>query len=101
LLSTPTTAASSDPDEAAALSFIDAWRRGDADAMRQLSEADQVDAALSYGTAVGVPDCTTQPSGQYQCVVGVTSGTRAYFLVGEPGDVPGRVWYVLEYVPGS
>ena len=88
-------------DEAAALAFIDAWRRGEVEAMRRVGAAAQVDAAMRFGRAVGEPDCSTQPSGQFQCVLGVSGGTRAYLMVGGPGARAGRVWWVAEYVPGT
>jgi hypothetical protein len=91
---TTTVSRDGDPDETAALAFIDAWRRGDADAMRELAPADQVEVAMSGGTAVGTPECKAQPSGQYQCDVNGSSGPRMYLLVGEPGASPGRVWWV-------
>ncbi len=62
--------------------------------MRELAPADQVDAAVSAGTALGEPTCTNQPNGQYQCDVRVSSGALMYILVGPPGDAPGRVWWV-------
>jgi hypothetical protein len=98
--STPTTN-DTDPDEAAARAFVDAWRNGDAETMRKVGDDDAVDPALALGTAAGQPDCRSQPNGQYQCVVDVSSGTRAYLLVGEPGATEGRVWWVAEYVPGA
>jgi hypothetical protein len=90
-----------DPDTQAGIDFIDAWSRGDTDAMRELAPADQVDTAMRLGTAVGESDCSSQSSGQYQCVVGVSDGKRAYLLIGEPGDRAGRVWWIAEYVPGT
>jgi hypothetical protein len=93
---TATVSRSADPDETAARAFIDAWRRGDADAMRELAPADQVDVAMKFGTAVGEPECTTAQGGQYQCDVNVSNGKRMYLLVGEPGGSPGRVWWVSE-----
>ena len=69
--------------------------------MRKLGRPEAVDAALALGRAEGMGDCGTQPNGQYQCVVAVTSGTRAYLLVGEPGAPEGQVWWVAEYVRGS
>jgi hypothetical protein len=88
-------------DEAAALAFIEAWRRGEVEAMRRVGAAAQVDAAMRLGRALGVPDCSTQSSGQFQCVINVSRGTPAYLLVGGPGDRAGRVWWVAEYVPGT
>jgi hypothetical protein len=110
--STPTTSESTsstststttvvDADADAAVAFIDAWRRGDAEAMRQNADAESVDVAMAFGTAEGDPECTSHQGGQYQCVVGVSSGTRMYILVGEPGASSGRVWWVSEYVPGT
>lgn len=89
------------PEEAAALAFIEAWRQGGAEAMRRVGAPEQVDAAMRLGRAVGVPDCSTQSSGQFQCVIGVSTGKRAYLLVGGPGDRAGRVWWIAEYVPGT
>jgi hypothetical protein len=97
---TPTTV-EVDADEAGARAFIDAWRRGDADTMRQVGGDEQVDVAIGFGTAVGEPECSSQPGGQYECVVSVSSGTRVYLLVGEPGAQSGRVWWLAEYVPGT
>ena len=96
-----TTSVELDPDTQAGIDFIDAWSRGDADTMRELAPADQVDIAMGLGTAVGESDCSSQTSGQYQCVVGVSTGKRAYLLIGEPGDQPGRVWWIAEYMPGT
>ena len=62
--------------------------------MRKLAPSGRVDEALSVGTAVGKPECSTQTSGQYQCDVKVSSGRQMYLLIGEPGDSPGRVWWV-------
>ena len=98
---TVSTTVVADSDEAAATAFVEAWSRGDAEAMRGLAPGDAVDAAVALGNADGSPDCATQPTGQYQCVVDVTSGTRAYLLVGPPGAQEGRVWWVAEYVPGT
>jgi hypothetical protein len=96
-----TTSVDLDPDTRAAIDFIDAWAQGDDERMRQLAPADQMDIAMGLGTAEGESDCSTQTSGQYQCVVDVSSGTRAYLLIGEPGDRAGRVWWIAEYVPGT
>jgi hypothetical protein len=96
-----TTAANADMDEAAAATFIEAWRAGDTETMRQLGRPDAVDAALAVGRAEGSGDCTTQRAGQYQCVVAVSSGARMYMLVGEPGAPEGQVWWVAQYVPGA
>lgn len=98
---TPTTTTEVDADEAAATAFIDAWSRGDADAMRQLADSHAVDVALAFGTAQGNGSCTSQPNGQYQCVVDASSGTRTYILVGEPGAPEGHVWWVSEYNPDT
>ena len=94
---TPTTEIEVDPDVAAANTFVDAWGRGDEAAMRQVGADEPVDAAIAYGTAAGEPECSSQASGQYQCIVGASSGTRMYLLVGEPGARPGRVWWAGEY----
>ncbi len=88
-------------DDGAAAAFIAAWRRGDAEAMRQVADGAVVDTALRLGNAGGSPECSSQQSGQYQCIVDVAAGKRAYILVGEPGDPTGRVWWVSEYHPGS
>ena len=88
-------------DGEAAAHFIAAWSRGDPEAMRQLADVAVVDTALRFGKAGGSPECSSQPSGQYQCIVEVPAGKRAYILVGEPGDRTGRVWWISEYHPGS
>ena len=93
---TTTTTGPANPDEAAALAFIDAWRSGDAEAMRQFAPDEQVDIATAFGTATGEPDCRYQRGGPYQCVVNVSSGTRMYILT-----EAGRVSWVAEYVPGT
>ena len=67
--------------------------------MRQVAGAEQVDAALHFGSATGEPACSSKPDGQYQCTIGVTSGTRMYLLVGPPGAQDGSVWWVAQYVP--
>jgi len=106
--STPTTDATSttasvdlDPDTRAASDFIDAWGRGDVKGMREYAPPDQVDIAIGLGTAEGAPDCSQQPNGQHQCVIDLSTGKRAYLLIGEPGDRAGRVWWIAEYVPGT
>lgn len=92
-------------DEAAAAAFIVAWRRGDAETMRQLADSpeehDIVETALAFGNARSDGDCTSQSSGQYQCVVDVSSGGRTYILVGAPGARQGMVWWVGPYHPDS
>lgn len=68
--------------------------------MRQVADEAAVDTALRLGNAEGPPEkCSQQRSGQYQCIVKVSTGKRAYILVGEPGGRPGRVWWVGEYYP--
>ena len=56
---------------------------------------------MRLGTAEGESDCSNQTNGQYQCVVDVSTGKRAYLLIGEPGDGAGRIWWIAEYVPGT
>lgn len=98
---TTTASVDLDPNTQAAMEFVEAWAVGDAEAMRELAPADQVDVAIGLGTVEGESDCSNQPNGQYQCVVDVSSGKRAYLLIGEPGDRAGRVWWIAEYVPGT
>jgi hypothetical protein len=88
-------------NEDAAAAFIAAWSRGDAEEMREVADGAVVEKALRFGHAAGTPECSTQRSGQYQCIVGVSAGKRMYILVGEPGDPTGRVWWVSEYHPDS
>jgi hypothetical protein len=88
-------------DERAAAAFITAWRAGDTTTMRQLGRPEAVDAALALGRAEGSGDCSTQPNGQYQCVVAVSRGTQTYLLVGAPGAPEGQVWWVATYVRGT
>jgi hypothetical protein len=90
-----------DRDEVAAAAFIEAWGAGDTATMRQVGDPTAVDVALALGRAEGSGDCRAQPSGQYQCIVAVSSGTRMYLLVGEPGAPEGHVWWVSEYVWGT
>ncbi len=85
----------------AAAAFIAAWSRGDSEAMRQLAPADVVDTALRFGDPGGSPECSSQRSGQYQCIVDVPAGKRMYILVGEPGDRTGRILWASEYHPDS
>lgn len=61
-----TTSVDLDPDTQAAIDFIDAWAQGDAERMRELAPAEQVEIAMGFGTAEGEPDCSTQTSGQYK-----------------------------------
>ncbi len=88
-------------DQQAAEVFIAAWSRGDSDGMRQLADDHVVNVALAFGKAQGSPECSEQTSGQFQCIVEVSAGKRAYILVGEPGDRPERVWWAAEYHPHS
>jgi len=100
--SQPTTSAVAGPDdEQAAAEFIAAWSGGDFDGMERNADRDVVDVALAFGKAEGLPTCSRQGSGQYQCIVEVSGRKRAYILVGEPGARPGRVWWVAEYHPDS
>ena len=69
-----TTSVDLDPNTQAATEFVDAWARGDAEAMRELAPADQVDVAIGLGTVAGESDCSNQANGQHQCVVAVSSG---------------------------
>jgi hypothetical protein len=69
--------------------------------MRQVADGAVVETALRFGNAGGSLECSSQRSGQYQCIVGVSAGKRMYILVGEPGDRTGRVWWVSEYHPDS
>ena len=64
--------------------------------MGRLAAAEQVDAALAYGTPEGELECARPQGTQYDCEVAVSSGILVYFLVGEPGDSPGRVWWVAQ-----
>ncbi len=88
-------------NDQAAAAFIAAWSRGHSAAMRQIADGAVVDAALRLGDAHGPPECSSQGNGQYQCIVAVSAGKRAYILVGEPGARAGRVWWVAEYNPSS
>jgi hypothetical protein len=88
-------------NDVAAATFIAAWSRGDTDAMRQIADGAVVEVALGLGRAQGSPECSSQRSGQYQCIVTMSTSKRAYILVGEPGAPPGRVWWASEYHPYS
>lgn len=88
-------------DQQAAAAFFAGWSRGDFDAMERIADRDVVDVARTFGKAEGLPNCSRQGSGQYQCIVDVTGRKRAYILVGEPGARPGRVWWAGEYRPDS
>ena len=56
---------------------------------------------IASGTAVGEPECSSQSNGQFQCIVNVSGGGQIYLLVGGPGALPGRVWYLASYHPDS
>ena len=88
-------------DHDGVVAFIDAWARGDVDAMRAAGTEDAVETALRFADPTGPTDCGPNQNGQYQCLVDVAGATRMYLLIGEPGAAEGRVWWVAQYVPGT
>lgn len=93
---------SADPDAAAAADFLDAWSRGDREAMLEVADPQAVDLALDYfGSPASDLDCTTQTNGQLDCEVETTSGRWAYFLIGQPGAADGQIWWLSETAPGE
>lgn len=86
-----TTAALADVDEVAAAAFIEAWEGGDTATMRRLGYPEAVTVALVVWPRRGKwrLQHSTQ---QFQCIVAVSTGTRMYLLVGEPGAPEGQVW---------
>lgn len=88
-------------DDGVAAAFVQAWSKGDVAAMRAVADEAAVVTALRFDGPTGPTGCTTQPDGQHQCIVDVAGETRLYVLVGEPGAVEGRAWWVAVYVPGS
>jgi hypothetical protein len=93
---------SADPDAAAAADFLDAWSRGDREAMLEVADPQAVDLALDYfGSPASDLDCITQTNGQLDCEVKTTSGRWAYFLIGQPGAADGRIWWLSETAPGE
>ena len=69
--------------------------------MRAVAEDAAVETALHFEDPGKPTDCTAQANSQYQCIVAVAGNVRLYLLIGEPGAVEGRVWWVSEYVPGT
>jgi len=93
---------SADPNAAAAARFLDAWARGDREAMLGVADPQPVDLALDYfGSPTSDLECITQTNGQLDCEVQTTSGRWAYFLIGPPSAAEGRISYLSETAPGE